>query len=424
MITIKKISARQIFDSNGFPTLAGNLELSNGLTVSASIPSTFSDGQKGALDLRDNNHELFGGYSVNKSVYYINNLISPKLLNVDPRKQKEIDYWLINADKTENKLILGGNTILLISVLVAKAGAVVNQLPLYQYLNHLYTIINKATEIDKVNLPRPIFNLFDGGKHARTVEFQEYYIYFPPNASYLQIFQQFFVIRERVKEELISRDIDISVGTVGGFAPNFSSNVDIFEILVQVINRLNLVNSVDVFLGVDFLADNFFKNEGYQLREFPNNLPKEKYYQYLIKILTDYKIIFVEDPFSEFDKDSWKKLYQKMNDQLYIVADKILFANKNILKKYFKDIFFNSVVVKPSYLGTITETMELIDIIKKNKLTLVIGSNSGEVNDDFIADFSVAVQADFVKFGALNRGERVAKYNRLLKIEDEVVKSR
>lgn len=423
MITIKKINAWQIFDSNGFPTLAGNLELSNRVIVSASIPSTFSNGQKGALELRDNNNQLFDGYSVNKSVYYINNLISPKLFNVDPRKQKEIDYWLINADKTENKSILGGNTTLLVSVLIAKAGAVVNQLPLYQYLNQLYTTINK-TKVEMMNLPRPVFNLFDGGKHARTVEFQEYYVYFPPNASYLQFFQQFFVIRERVKEELINRDIDISVGTVGGFAPNFKSNVDVFEILVQVINQLSLANSVDVFLGVDFLADNFFKNEGYQLRDFPDNLSKEKYYQYLLKILADYKIIFVEDPFSEFDKDSWKKLYQKMSDQLYIVADKILFANKNIFKKYVKDIFFNSVLVKPSYLGTITETMELIDIIKKNKLTLVVGSNSGEVNDDFIADFSVAVQADFVKFGALNRGERVSKYNRLLKIEDEVVKSR
>lgn len=423
MITIKKINAWQIFDSNGFPTLAGNLELSNGVSVLASIPSTFSDGQKGALDLRDNNNQFFGGYSVNKSVYYINNLIGPKLLNVDPRKQKEIDYWLISADKTENKSTLGGNTILLISTLVAKAGAAVNQLPLYQYLNQLYGVINK-TKIDINNSPRPILNLFDGGKHAHTVEFQEYYLYFPPNASYLQLFQNFFLIREKVKENLINLDIDTSIGTMGGFAPNFKSNIDIFEILIQTINQLNLVNSVDVFLGVDFLADNFFKSEGYQLREFPNLLSKEKYFQYLTKILADYKIIFVEDPFSEFDKDSWKRLYQKMNDQLYIVADKILLDNKNLLKKYFKDIFFNTIVVKPSYLGTITETMELIDIIKKNKLTLVIGSNSGEVNDDFIVDFSMAVQADFVKFGALARGERVAKYNRLLKIEDEVVKSR
>ncbi len=423
MITIRKIYAWQIFDSNGFPTLAGILELSNGGIVSAAIPTTFSDGQKAALDLRDNNIQFFGGYSVNKSIYYINNLISPKLLNVDPRKQKEIDYWLINADKTKNKSILGGNTILLISILVAKAGAVVNQLPLYHYLNQFYQTINK-TKIDFNNLPRPIFNLFDGGKHAHTVDFQEYYLYFPPSTSYLNLFHRLFLIRERVKEDLINLDIDTSVGTMGGFSPNFKSNIDPFEILTQAINELGFANSVDVFFGVDFLADNFFNESGYRLREFPDFLSKDKYYQYLTKILADYKIIFIEDPFSEFDKDSWKKMYQKMNDQLYIVADKILFGNKNLLKKYFKDIFFNTIVVKPSYLGTITETMELIDIIKKNKLTLVIGSNSGEVNDDFIADFSVAVQADFIKFGALTRGERVAKYNRLLKIEDEVVKSR
>lgn len=418
MITIKEIYAWQILDSIGFPTLAGSLKLSNGQTVFASVPSTYSLGKRFVYEMRDQKKEEFDGFGVTKAVYYINSLIAPKLKGVNPQKQREIDYWLIKADKTPNKSVLGGNTLLLVSTLIAKAAASSLDLPLFVYLNNLYNNIFKE-KLNLNTLPRPILNIIDGGRHAYTVNFQEYYVFFPKMDTLLITLNQFFYFKKEVEKNLSDRAVGISFGNFGGYAPNFNTNLDAYEIIKEVILTLGKVNGVEIFLGTDFSADNYYHNDNYDLRD-AQSLSKDKYYNFIKKIIDTYHLIYIEDPFSYGDLDHWKKIYQEKNQEIYIASDFYTASGKNSLLEVIKNKFCNTVNVKPSYYGTISETFEIINIVKKNNLTLTIGSKTGDTNDTFIADLSVATQADFVKFGSLNRGERVVKYNRLLKIEQEM----
>ena len=421
MISIEEIYAWQIFDSIGFPTLAGSLKLTNGQTVFASVPSTYSQGKRFVYELRDQKKEEFDGFGVKKAVYYINSLIAPKLKGVNPQKQREIDYWLIKADNTPNKSVLGGNTLLLVSTLIAKAGAASLGLPLFIYLNRLYNNIFKET-LNLSDLPQPIFNIVDGGRHAHTVNFQEYYVFFPKSDSLLTTLNQFFYFKKEIEENLLARAVGISFGNFGGYAPNFNTNLDAYEIIKEVIFMLNNVNGVDIFLGTDFSADNYYQNDNYNLRDV-SLLSKTKYYDYIKKIIDAYHLIYIEDPFSYVDLANWKKIYQEKNQEIYIASDFYTASGKNNLIELIKNKFANTVNIKPSYYGTISETFEIINLVKKNNLTLTIGSKSGDTDDSFVADLSVATQADFVKFGSLNRGERVVKYNRLLKIEEEMKKT-
>lgn len=415
---IEEIHAWQILDSIGFPTLAGCLKLSNGQTVLASVPSTYSQGKRFAYEMRDEKKDEFDGFGVKRAVYYINSLIGPKLKGVNPQKQREIDYWLIKADKTTNKSILGGNTLLLVSTLIAKAGALSLGLPLYLYLNNLYNTLFKE-KLNISSVPRPIFNIIDGGRHAYTVNFQEYYVFYPKADTLLTTLNQFFYFKKAVEDNLSARAVGISFGNFGGYAPNFNTNLDAYEIIKEVIFTLGKVNGVEIFLGTDFSADNYYHNDNYDLKDL-QSLSKNKYYDFIKKIVDTYHLIYIEDPFSYGDLSYWKKIYQEKNQEIYIASDFYTASGKNSLLELIRNKFANTVNIKPSYYGTISETFEMINLVKKNNLTLTIGSKSGDTNDSFIADLSVATQADFVKFGSLNRGERVVKYNRLLKIEEEM----
>jgi enolase len=422
MITIKKISAWTIFDSNGNPTLKGTLELSNDTKVSACVPSTFSDGKYEAFELRDNQNQKFNGKGVEKSCYYINHLISQKLTGVSPLKQKEIDYWLLEADNTENKGILGGNTTLLISTLILKAGAKINNLPLYRYINYRYqNYFNDKIEI--TSLPRPIFNLIDGGRHGLSVDFQEYYVFFPVANQLMDLYQQIFDFKNQLIEGLKKRSVSLSFGNFGGFAPNFRKNIDPLEILVETASYKNLINGVNYYLGVDFSANNFYHNDNYYLHDQPTMLSPNKYYEFIVKITKDYHLLFVEDIFSNTDINSWQNYYKGFSNEIYISGDDLVGGAKKRFEMAIKDKLINSVNLKPSQVGTITETLEIANLIKKSKSNLIIGTRNGETNDETIVDLSVALQANFVKFGALNRGERVNKYNRLLEIEKEITTS-
>jgi enolase len=287
MVTIKKINAWSIFDSNGNPTLKGELELSNDTKVIASVPSTFSDGKIEAYELRDKNNQKFNGLGVEKACFYINHLIASKLIGVSPVKQKEIDYWLLEADNTENKSILGANTTLLISTLVAKAGAVANNLPLFRYFNFLYgQYFHEKINIDST--PRPIFNLIDGGRHGLSVDFQEYYVFYPTTSRLEELFNLIFKIKIQLVEALKKRGVSLSFGNFGGFAPNFSKNIDPLEILIETASYINLINGVNFYLGVDFSANNFYRNENYHLQDQPSILNKNKYFEYVSNITKNY----------------------------------------------------------------------------------------------------------------------------------------
>lgn len=417
MNNIKKITACEILDSRGYPTIEATLELEAGCTVTTSIPSGTSLSKFEAVELRDSNAERFGGKGVAQAVYYINNLIGPKLIGISPLKQAEIDDWLIKADGTKNKSKLGANTILTISQLVAKAGALASKVPLYRYLNTYFA--NKSqTKIAIEKISTPIFSLINGGKHANNnLDFQEFEIIPSSSFSFSESLQIVSEIFYELKEVLIFRGANISVGEEGGFTPNFATNLDGLEILKETVNRKKLKLGMDVFLGLDIAASHFYQHERYLLREKPQAMRLNDYLNFIDKIINTYSLLILEDPISEDDWEGWKNLFQKIKKEIYLVGDDFIGSNKDRLLRAVKEKACSSVVIKPNQIGTITETLEIADLAQKNDLSIIISHRSSETNDDFIADLSVALQADFVKFGAPSRGERVAKYNRLWAIE-------
>jgi len=417
MKPIKKIFAYEILDSRGYPTIEARLELENCQNIITSIPSGTSLSKYEASELRDNVAERFNGMGVTQSIYYINELIGPKLIGVSPSKQLEIDNWLIKADGTKNKSKLGANTILAISQLVAKAGAIESETPLFRYLNMLFEKISKIkTPIEKISTP--IFSVINGGKHANNnLDFQEFEVIPSSSLSFSDSLQQISEIFYELKKVLIFRHANISVGEEGGFTPNFASNLDGLEILTETISRKKLKPGIDVFLGIDIAASHFYQNGRYQLREKAQAMRLNDYLNFIEKIANNYSLLMLEDPLSEDDWDGWKNLYQKIKKEIYLVGDDFLGSNKERLLRAIKEKVCSSIVIKPNQVGTITETLEVADLAKKNEFSIIVSHRSSETNDDFIADLSVALQADFVKFGAPSRGERVAKYNRLWQIE-------
>jgi len=419
MAVIQKIVASEIIDSRGYPTIEGTLYLDNNIVVKSSVPSNFPPGKYDAMELRDNDVLRFNGFGVNIPISYINTLISPKLVGANPAKQQEIDSWLIKADQTKKKNRLGSNTILLISQLVAKAAAQDQKISLYQYLNQLLFKHHKI-EVKMEKIPTPIFSLINGGKHANNnLDFQEFQVIPSSSYSYSNGLQIGVELYHELKNMLQYRGATIAVGEEGGFTPNFASNRDALEILKETIIKVNKKIGIDVFLGLNVASTHFFKDQKYQIHDRPNPLKIEEYYKELIKIIAEYSLLVVEDPFSQESWNDWKKLNSEISDQAYLVGNDLLESNKERVNIAIKEKACSSIVIKPNQVGTISEVLSLIDLAKKNKLSYIFSDRSGDTNDDFVADFAVATQADFVKFGAPCRGERVAKYNRLWEIEKE-----
>lgn len=422
MLKIKGIRAYEIIDSRGLPTIEGKLLLDNGIEVTTSIPGGTSVGKYEALELRDNNNNRFMGKGVMQAVNHINTLLGPKLVGVSPSKIVDVDRWLLEADGTKNKSRLGGNTSLTISQLMAKAAAKEQGVPLFRYLNSLYAQLSKS-EIKIGKIPTPIFNVINGGKHANnTLDFQEFQIIPSSSLSFSKAYQLGVEFFHELKEVLIYRNANTSVGEEGGFSPNFSTNIDAIEVLSETIIRKKYQIGVDVFLGLDVAASHFFKDNTYIIREKPHPLKVPDYFEYLQDILSKYSLLVLEDPFDQDDWSSWTKLSSLISRETYLVGDDLICTNKERLDRAIKEKACSTVLIKPNQAGTITETLEVIDIARKNNFNYIISHRSGETNDSFIADLAVAVQSDFTKFGAPSRGERVAKYNRLWEIEREELK--
>jgi enolase len=422
MANIKKIWAYEIIDSRGYPTIESRLLLDNGLEVTTSIPSGTSVGKYEAVELRDNDPKRFDSKGVLQSVSYINDLIAPKLIGTSPLKQQEIDYWMIHADATKNKNRLGANTILAVSQLLVKASAIDQHLTLFQYINNLYQTITKEKIIIE-KIPTPIFNVINGGKHANNaLDFQEYQIIPTSSLSFSQAYQMGVELFHELKKVLQYRNADVTVGEEGGLTPNFGSNLDPFEVLNQTIMQKDLKVGFDVFLGTDIAASHFYKNDRYVVKDKSHPLTREEYLQFLINLTKTYSILYLEDPLYEDDWDSWRKLNSAISSNVYLVGDDLLVTSKDRLTQAIKENACSAILIKPNQIGTITETIEVINLARKNKMDYIVSHRSGETNDCFIADFAVGVQSEFVKFGAPSRGERVVKYNRLWQIEREEIK--
>lgn len=423
MSTIKDIHAYEIIDSKGYPTIEARLTMDSELYVMTSVPGASSVSTKEAVDLRDQDPNRFFGMGVTHAVSYINELIAPKIKGASVNKQLEIDKWLSQADGTGNKSRLGVNTLLTISQLLAKAGALSANLPLYKYINQLYKSVYKE-EIPVEKIPTPMFNSINGGAHANnTLDFQEFQIIPSSSFTFGTAYQKAVEIFSELKKVLEYRNATTSVGDEGGFSPNLTTNLDALEILTETITQKKMRCGLDIFLGIDLASSHFYRNGQYQIKDKSHPLKQNEYLEFLESVTKNYSILVLEDPFAEGDWDGWKKLSSKISSNIYIVADEAIRMSKDRLSYAIKESACTSFLIKPNQIGTLTEVLELINIARRGNISYIVASRSSETNDDFIADLAVAVQSEFVKFGAPTRGERVAKYNRLWQIErDELGK--
>ena len=402
MPIIKKITARQILDSRGIPTLETTIILDNNLHSSSSVPSGASTGAHEAVELRDGDKNYFFGKSVLKAAAKVNNNINSLLQGIDVSQQKKIDTLLIEADGSADKSNFGANAILSVSLSCARLASRNNNLPLYQYLRQLYSGKFNSQEV------RPIFNVINAGLHASgSVSFQEFFL-IPKNKNFADSLQTGCQLYQQLKKELLVLGKNTSVGDEGGFAPRFENNDQVIDLLIKVIG------DADVTLGLDVAANTFYK-KGFYLPE-DIRLSSDNYLDFIFRLSHKYNLEILEDPLAEDSWADWVNITARIGSKTKIIGDDLLVTNPHRLKKAIDIKAANGILVKLNQIGTLSETLEVVRMARDAKFTVIISHRSGETTDDFIADLAVAVGADYVKFGAPARGERVAKYNRLLAI--------
>lgn len=423
MSTIKEIHAYEILDSKGSPTIEARLTMDSGLYVVTSVPGASAISTKEAVDLRDQDPNRFWGMGVTHAVSYVNELIAPKIKGASVHKQLEIDKWLVQADGTGNKSRLGVNTILIVSQLIARAGALSEGIPLHKYINKLYRSVYKD-EIFVEKIPTPMFNSINGGAHAvNNLDFQEFQIIPSSSFTFSTAYQKAVEIFTELKRVLEYRNATTSVGDEGGFSPNLTTNLDALEILTETITQKKMRSGLDVFLWIDLAATRFYHNGQYAIKDKNHSLRQAEYLDFLESITKNYSVLVLEDPFAEDDWDGWKKISGKVASNIYILADEPIRMNKERLAYAIRENACTSFLIKPNQIGTLTDVLELVNIARRGSFSYVVATRSSETNDDFVADLAVAIQSEFVKFGAPIRGERIAKYNRLWQIErDELGK--
>jgi enolase len=418
MAKITKIWAREIIDSKAIPTVEAACMLDNGQIAVASVPSGTSTGSYEALELRDHDNPRYLGLGVMKAVENVNQILGPAMIGMDPADQQGIDQKLIQMDGTENKTKLGANSILAISTTATKAAAMAAGIPLYAWINQLA----KAKGIkQEVKLPTPLFNMINGGLHgAGNLDFQEFWVIPASSKPYLDALRAGVEIYLTVGTNLKHRGAIHSVGDEGGYAPNLFTNADALEILVESIRQTPYQLGRDVSLGLDIAASTFFKDGNYSIRDKSAPMNEQSIIEYYKELNSNYHLAFMEDALHEDAWSGWQALVTALGDQLVVVGDDLLATNPKRVQRAIADKASNGVLVKPNQIGTISETLDVIKLARDANWSVIVSHRSGETNDWFIADFSAGVGADYVKFGAPARGERVAKYNRLASIALEL----
>lgn len=413
---IKKVLAREILDSMGVPTLETEVVLEGGGQGFASVPSGSLVGQYEVIELRDNDQSRFSGMGVLKAVNNVNKIIGPKIIGMDAAYQAKVDKFLIDLDGSRNRSKLGGNAILSVSQAVLEASAASYNLPIYRYVENKYQMANHLKK-----LPTPIFNVINGGKHgAGNLDFQEFHIIPYSGKTYSQSLQLGQEIYQALEKILIYRGAIHSVGVEGGFAPNLFTNMDALEIIKESVEKTKYQFTKDFFIGLDVAADFFYKNGKYKIKDRAQPFTQEEFIDYYISLNNQYHIFSLEDPLHREDLKGWQNLFKAIAANTIIIGDDLLCTNIDRVREAQGKKACSAILVKPNQRGTITETVEVIAESRKAGWSIIVSHRSGETNDDFIADFAVGIGADYIKFGAPSRGERIAKYNRLLKIENEV----
>ena len=419
MSKIQKIWAREILDSRGIPTIESACQLDTGQVAVASVPAGTSLGTYEALELRDKDPARYKGMGVLKAVENINKVLGPALIGKDPTSQIEIDKALIAMDGTENKTKYGANAILCLSQVIAKAGSMANQLSLYTWIMQLSKVSGLEVAL---HMPSPIFNMINGGLHgAGNLDFQEFHVIPSSTKSYADGLMAGAEIYIAIGENLERKGAIHSVGDEGGYAPNLYSNTDALEVIIESIKSTRYTLGRDIHLGLDVAGTVLFKNGSYRIRDKTSPLDENAFIDFFRALNDQYHLTLLEDPLHEDSWEGWKKLTTGLSDQLMVVGDDLLATNPKRLEKAISMKACNAILVKPNQIGTVSETIEVIKKAKAAGMKVVVSHRSGETNDWFMADFAVGVGANYVKFGAPCRGERVAKYNRLANIETEIV---
>tara|TARA_B110000438_G_C15799144_1_gene644289 strand:- start:692 stop:2005 length:1314 start_codon:yes stop_codon:yes gene_type:complete len=418
---IKDIKSRFILDSRGNPTVEAEVILEDGTTGRASAPSGASTGDKEALELRDNDLS-WHGKGVNQAVVNIQKTIKPQLIGLSPLNVDEIDQALLNIDGTENKSKLGANSMLAVSLANIKAGAKSSRQYLYEYI---FQYINKTTHTScgKITMPTPMMNILNGGSHAdNTVDFQEFMI-MPVNFSgYKDVLQCGTEIFHTLKNILKTHGHNTSIGDEGGFAPNLKSNEEAIDLILSAIAKAGYADGKDVFIALDVAASEFFlkKEKKYFLESENKKLTSIELIEYYKNLCSKYPIISIEDGLDQNDWESWQTLNKTLGKSIQIVGDDLTVTNPKLLKKAINLKSMNAILVKLNQIGTFSETIETIQLAKKNKFNTIISHRSGETEDTFISDLAVATNAGQIKTGSLCRTDRTAKYNQLLRIEESM----
>jgi len=413
---IQSIGAREILDSRGNPTVEVELR-TNGRVFFASVPSGASRGKFEAVELRDRGKRYFGK-GVKKAVRNVNEIISKKLKGFDPTKQKEIDQALIELDGTENKSKLGANAICGVSMAVCRAGAITKKLPLYKYIRELYHL-----SLTTYDLPRLSFNIINGGAHAgNDLDFQEFMVC-PKGKTFSENLRMGTEIYFKLKE-IVSKKygrLATNLGDEGGFAPPIKEPQEALELILRAAKDLNYENKISIFL--DVAASQF--SDGKKYKTHFGNFSGKELANFYLKLIKKYPIEGIEDPFAQDDFESWRNFssnFQLPSSNFLIIGDDLTVTNPKRIKMAKEKELCNAIIVKINQIGTVTEAIEATKLAKTFDWKIMVSHRSGETTDDFISDFAVGIDADFIKSGAPARGERVAKYNRLLKVENEILK--
>ena len=411
MTAITKIHARQIIDSRGNPTLEAEVTLASGETGRAAVPSGASTGELEALELRDGDKSRYLGKGVTKAVAHVNGEIADAIIGMEVSDQQGIDRKMLDLDGTENKDRLGANALLAVSMACAHTAAIQNKQMLFEYLGG-----DKA-----VTLPVPMMNIINGGSHAdNSVDLQEFMIMPVGAPSFSEALRYGAEIFHTLKKVLSAKGMNTAVGDEGGFAPDLPSNEAAIEAILEAIDKAGYSAGKDIYLALDAASSEFCENGVYDLASESRKFNSQEFTDYLADWVDRYPIISIEDGMDENDWDGWKLLTEKVGDKVQLVGDDLFVTNPKILARGIEESTANSVLIKVNQIGTLTETLETIDMAHKAGYTTVTSHRSGETEDTTIADLSVATNAGQIKTGSLSRSDRIAKYNQLLRIEEKL----
>ncbi len=410
MVFIEDIFADEVLDSRGNPTVRATVTLSDGTTASAIVPSGASTGKKEAVELRDND-DRYMGKGVLKACENVNIIISDELTGLNPYNQAEIDAILKEIDGTDNYSKLGANAVLGTSMAIARVASKSLGVPLYRYLGGA----------NALTLPTPMFNIINGGSHANnSVDFQEYMI-MPLNFDdFSEALRASSEIYHNLKKIIANMGESTALGDEGGFAPNLKNNEEPIQVIIKAIEKAGYKAGEDIAIALDVASSELVVEGGYRLESEDRTLSAKEMVEYYENLCSKYPIVSIEDGLSEDDWDGWKILTERLGDKIQLVGDDLFVTNEKILREGIEKKIANSILIKPNQIGTVSETMATVRLAQRNGYSCVMSHRSGESEDSFIADFAVALNTGQIKTGSTARGERTAKYNRLLEINREI----